>query len=273
MSFVHHEASPKRIAANQGNAQKSTGPKTPAGKARASLNSIKHGAFAKAENCRRQIMLRLGEDPAHHEQLHQDVVDSLQPDDALQAMVVKTIADRTWDKLQLRSKWLERQLGSLQLAQAQFQRRQLVARRWPAGFYLGASPGLCGAQDSPDKFRQILEHLDRLQKWFENETCPDEYPGVMGALYGDFPTVAGQRIRALFIELFDDDQAVGEKARQELPKWIAQERSDVQQDRELYQRELALSVHGGPPLPRTRWRPGKRRSTGRSPSRPDCSCC
>ncbi len=196
MSFVHHEASPKRIAANQGNAQKSTGPKTPEGKARASLNSIKHGAFAKAENCRRQIMLRLGEDPAHHEQLHQDVTDSLQPDDALQAMVVKTIADRTWDKLQLRSKWLERRLGSLQLAQAQFQRRQFAARRWPAGFCVGASPGLCGAQDSPDKFRQILEHLDRLQKWFENETCPDEYPGVMGALYGDFPTLAGQRIIA-----------------------------------------------------------------------------
>ena len=39
-------ATPKQIAANQRNAQKSTGPKTPAGKATASLNAIKHGLLS-----------------------------------------------------------------------------------------------------------------------------------------------------------------------------------------------------------------------------------
>ena len=244
---VHHEVSAKQVAANQANAQKSTGPKTTAGKARASLNSFKHGAYAKNESRRRAIMVRRGEDPGEYEELHQDLVDSWQPEDAMQAMVVKTIADRTWDKLQLRRGWLDAQLGTLEAAHAQAQRRQLAARRW-----LGPQPvygGLCVAHDSADKFKQILDAVESLREWCEENICPDEYPELMDKLYGDFPTAAGQRIGELFKQLFDDDEAVCEKARQELPKWIAQEKSDVEQDRELYRRELTFKAASRPPLP------------------------
>jgi hypothetical protein len=71
-------------------------------------------------------MAQRGEDPAEYEQLHQDLVGSCQPEDALQAMVVKTIGDKLWDKLKLRGAFLEKQLGSIQLAEARFQRRQLA---------------------------------------------------------------------------------------------------------------------------------------------------
>ncbi len=240
MSLTHHEVSPKQVAANQQNAQKSTGPKTPEGKARAALNSIKHGAYAKADNSRRQIMLHRGQDPTQYEQLHQDLVDSWQPDDAMQAMILKTVTDRTWDKLQLRQAWLDRQLASTQLEQTLAHRRQLAARRWLRGVPPGGDRGLCGAEDSPQKFVETLELLGRLEGWFGKETCPDEYPEVMNTLYGDFLTVAGARIRELFIQLFDDDPGVCEKARQEFPRWIAQEKGDVQYDRELYHRELSL---------------------------------
>ncbi len=64
----------------------------------------------------------------------------------------------------------------------------------------------------------------------------------MGRLYGDFPTVAG-RIKELFVQLFDADQAVKGKARQELPKWMGQEKGDVQYDRDLYHRELSLRAN------------------------------
>jgi hypothetical protein len=163
-------------------------------------------------------------------------------------MVVKTIADRTWDKLQLRRAFLEGQIGTLDLAQIQAQRRQLAARRGlPAASPLH-NPGLCGAKDFPEKFREIAESLDRLQAWFQEEDCPDEYPDLMDKLYGDCPTVAGEHIRALFIQLFDDDPTLCEKARQELPKWIAQEKSDVQQDLEFCRRELAIRRASGPAL-------------------------
>ncbi len=249
MSFVHHEVSEKQVAANQANAQKSTGPKTPEGKARVALNSIKHGAYARADNSRRQIMLRRGEDPAEYERLHQDLADSWQPDDSMQAMVVKTIGDKTWEKLQLGQACLDAQLVSMELAQAQAHRGQLQARRWLRAVLPGASRGFCGTQDSPEKFEQIFRLLDRLQEWFEKETCPDEYPDLMDRLYGDFPTVAGQRIGELFRQLFDDDEAVCEKARQELPNRIGQEKSDVQHDRELYYRELGLRAKARSYLP------------------------
>ena len=60
--------------------------------------------------------------------------------------------------------------------------------------------------------------------------------------YGDLPTVPGQRIGELFRQLFDEDEAACGKARKELPNRIAQEKSDVQQDGELFHRELSLGV-------------------------------
>jgi len=63
------------------------------------------------------------------------------------------------------------------------------------------------------------------------------------------PTLAGQQIRQWFIQLFDDDQAQCQKARQELPQWIAKEKSDVLEDRELYHREVALRRFDAPSAP------------------------
>ena len=56
-------ATDRQMAANFWNALKSTGPKTVAGKVRASLNSFKHGAYARLDTWHREIMLRAGEDP------------------------------------------------------------------------------------------------------------------------------------------------------------------------------------------------------------------
>src|SRR3974377_1901697 len=98
---VRHQVSDRQGAANQSNAQKSTGPKTPEGKAGVAMNAIKHGAYAKAENVRREIMVRRGEDPAEYEQLHQDLVDSCQPEEALQAMGGETLGGKILDKLEL----------------------------------------------------------------------------------------------------------------------------------------------------------------------------
>jgi hypothetical protein len=245
MSLVQHEVSARKIAANQANAQKSTGPKTPEGKARAALNSIRHGAYARAENRRREVMLRRGQDPAEYEQVQADLVKSWQPEDAMQVLVVKTLGEKIWEKLQWRQAWLDAQSATLHWEQTQGQRRQLAARRWPRGARPGASRGLCGAHDSPQKFERILRFLDCLQEWCDKEICPDEYPEAMDTLYGDSPTLAGERIGMLFRRLFDDDEAVCAKARQELPNRIGQERSDVQQDRELYYRELSLQAKTG----------------------------
>ena len=117
MSLVKRRVSARKVAANQANAQKSTGPKTAEGKARVALNGLKGGAYAKSDTILRLIMRRRGEEPKDFEQVHQDLVDSWHPDDAMQAMVVKTIADKTWEKLELRRESLESQLTAFQCGQ------------------------------------------------------------------------------------------------------------------------------------------------------------
>jgi hypothetical protein len=57
MSLVEGQVTPARVAASQANGKKSQGPKTPEGKARSSLNSLKTGAYAKTDKPPREMML------------------------------------------------------------------------------------------------------------------------------------------------------------------------------------------------------------------------
>jgi len=245
MSLVHGKVSPKRLAANRSNAQRSTGPKTPEGKARVALNALKTGAYAKGVGALRQILLKSGEDPQEREKVERDLMESWQPDDTMQAIMVQGIADKTWDLLQLRGLRRQSQLTALLIGQIQTERQQLLSRRWLPGCPAveKSAQGLWLAKDSGSKFKTIFDILDDLQKWFENNVCPDEYPQAMRDLYGECPSLAGEKTRLLFIEFFNtDDETAAEKAALELPKWIAQERRDVQQEQELYRRERELQA-------------------------------
>src|SRR5271166_2592550 len=133
MSLVEREMTPAQIAASQANGKKSQGPKTPEGKARVSLNSLKTGAYAKTDKALREIMLRRGENPEDFEQLHQEFTEEWQPGYVTEATLVKTIAEKTFDKAQLRAAWMESQLNSLRIAEVQAKRQQLLTRRWLPG--------------------------------------------------------------------------------------------------------------------------------------------
>ncbi|HLI81084.1 MAG TPA: hypothetical protein VKV03_13950, partial [Candidatus Binataceae bacterium] len=47
-SSPKHTVSERKASANRANAQRSTGPRTPKGKARSALNALRHGILAKA---------------------------------------------------------------------------------------------------------------------------------------------------------------------------------------------------------------------------------
>lgn len=85
--------SEKQIAANQQNAQHSTGPRTPEGKAISSLNALKHGLFA------RDIIL---DSPYHKENAAQFSVlmdslwEELEPQTHFQEFLVRKIAMCLW---------------------------------------------------------------------------------------------------------------------------------------------------------------------------------
>src|SRR5580692_1374136 len=82
-------SSPNRIKINRANSQHSTGPKTPDGKQRSSLNALRHGLTG-------QIVVMPTED-LHAYQLHlKSFTDEYNPKGATEANLVQSLADTTW---------------------------------------------------------------------------------------------------------------------------------------------------------------------------------
>ena len=86
------ETSPHKIEANRGNAKKSTGPRTAAGKAKSSRNAVKHGLLAG------RIVLadHADEDPHQFGLLLDGLVDDYQPQGTIETMLVERLAASFW---------------------------------------------------------------------------------------------------------------------------------------------------------------------------------
>jgi len=78
-----------QIQANRTNARKSTGPRTPEGKEKASQNALKHGLRAK------QAVIP-GEDPAEFEEHREEMLAELAPAGAVQTMLAERIVHLSW---------------------------------------------------------------------------------------------------------------------------------------------------------------------------------
>jgi len=87
-------ATEKQKAANQANAARSTGPKTAAGRKRASRNSLKHGIFS------RDLVLPW-EDPKAFNALLEGLCDDLKPEGITEALLVEQMAVAIWKQSRL----------------------------------------------------------------------------------------------------------------------------------------------------------------------------
>src|SRR6202050_4170546 len=84
-----------QINANRLNAQKSTGPNTPEGKAASSLNALKSGIHAHTQ-------IIPGEDPAELEALAKEFHLHFHPADPNQLSLVDALVDAEWTQRRLR---------------------------------------------------------------------------------------------------------------------------------------------------------------------------
>ena len=86
--------SEKKLQANRRNAQKSTGPKTPEGKAQSSRNAIKHGLLAQ------QILIDDDDDPNERQedfdQLLNGLIEDYQPSGCTENLLIERIAICFW---------------------------------------------------------------------------------------------------------------------------------------------------------------------------------
>ena len=76
--------------ANRANAQLSTGPATPEGKARSSKNAVKHGLYANKD------VLISAEEISAFEGYRESLINAYAPQDAVQMTLVERIASLSW---------------------------------------------------------------------------------------------------------------------------------------------------------------------------------
>jgi hypothetical protein len=83
-------ASPAQHIANQANAQHSTGPRTPEGKARVAQNAVRHGLTAK------HLVIR-PDDQAEFDQFQADLAAELDPQGAIEALTFHELLHAAWN--------------------------------------------------------------------------------------------------------------------------------------------------------------------------------
>ena len=88
--------SERRIEANRKNAQRSTGPRTSAGRARSSMNALRHGITG-------QVSIATVEDRAAHDKFIQEIIDRLRPEDPLELQFASLIAEDFWRLQRIRA--------------------------------------------------------------------------------------------------------------------------------------------------------------------------
>ncbi|MSR55683.1 MAG: hypothetical protein EXS09_20740 [Gemmataceae bacterium] len=115
---------------------KQTGPRTAAGKSRASRNATKHGLTSRCP-------VLVGEDPQEYDRFIQDVVESLHPEGAAEEDLARQFAEASW-KLHRSDRW--------EAVQA---RRQATSDQQP---YLGQAAAL---EEQINKERSDLRQLQR----------------------------------------------------------------------------------------------------------------
>src|SRR5690348_5344782 len=88
--------SEKRIEANRKNAQKSTGPRSIDGRARSSMNALRHGITG-------QVSIMTAEDRGAHDKFVQELIESLQPEGAVELQFASVIAEDFWRLQRIRA--------------------------------------------------------------------------------------------------------------------------------------------------------------------------
>ena len=90
MSSEKKVTSLKKVLANRRNAQKSTGPRTEAGRKWASRNAIKHGLFA-------YDVITIGENQKVFNEFNKSLIKELQPVDMLSMQIANRIIQTAWN--------------------------------------------------------------------------------------------------------------------------------------------------------------------------------
>jgi len=183
-------SSAARLAANRRNAQKSTGPRTTAGKSRAALNSRRRG-LAPPE-IERQLQER-GDNPDDFRGLHRDLAALFPPHEASDETAVRVLAEIWWEKARRLRDWagegrpVTRDLDAKieQLILFLVNKRMGRHEKWHVRLTAVLGRGLVGPADTRRRIERRLfafgatKFTRRYPKRQKAETAKDEFQAAM----------------------------------------------------------------------------------------------
>jgi len=178
------DLTPQLHAAARRNAQRSTGPRSPAGKQISKMNALKHGECAAPEN-HYEVMRALGEDPEQFEKLKRDLMTSFGPGDALWEMQIDDLARLYWRRERLERMQEGVMRRALQAVEEWQHRRQLEM----AGATLETSQSHALDMDNAEptdpgaRLRLLLSYLGVIREQVKQRMFNPRQPAVIERLY------------------------------------------------------------------------------------------
>jgi len=245
---THGELTPSQLESRRKNAQKSTGPRTAAGKRRAALNALKYGRYTEPHTTE-QSMVLLGEDPREFQSFRESLIAARQPADAVERMLLEDIAVLAWKKRRLDRAQEALQLRNLEVLELGRHRQALEVGRETADISQEEvlKFGLRRAPKSPAKFGEILSHLETLAGLAGRQDFSQDIDSVITILYGESPTLRGAEIANLYRQLREEGVRKDESRAlaASLRLAIEEETRDVVEEYTLFLQE---HVHVSPAL-------------------------
>ena len=185
------------VEANQQNAQKSTGPRTPEGKQRVAYNALKHGFSAQPTL---DFMVAARENPAEYLALRQAHKKSFHPFTGAQEVIVDEITLLRW----VRRRNQRGQAGAIALELEQLDVKAADLRRQYDHDGMGfdrqevEDKGLINMPDCPAKFEQIRESLAALLEQVMGKEFKVDASPTLKLLYGNQPSLRGNYFYTCF---------------------------------------------------------------------------
>ncbi len=205
----------KQVAANKGNAKKSTGPRTERGKQVSSQNGFKHGLYAQMQF---DVMDALREDPAERRRTIDDLIKGYQPEPGGQQMVVEEIATLHWRRGQLERSQNAQMGERVHNLETKRERLHLQINSDVADVSQAEvlEKGLRNIKDCPAKFEMLLDKFNALIQQVEDCNYSDAVP-YLTAIYAKEASLRGATIFNRFLGLMRLEQERAEALQHRRP--------------------------------------------------------
>ena len=233
------KTSAERLAANHCNAEKSTGPRTPAGKQRASQNARRYVPWTP------DFMEQMGADPRPWRRMYRQMLLEWRPAGRAEAMLVEDLANLYWAKTSLRRAQAAHKVNMDQVYGFRRERGALE-RRWAPprtrDKTMLSIAGLRGIPHCPDKYGDAFTALDLMAEVTAGRAEAD-FDALFELLYGIHPTRQGLAVRDLYRRLTAGPKGAAspeaEQIRAKIASLIQEDRGLLREARDLEEREAA----------------------------------